>query len=191
MLKSYPSFYALLFLASLILAGSYFFPYWVMHLKAPQYPMGLHMKVYLDHVEGDVDEVNLLNHYIGMEKLQNAAQWERKVAALAVGLLILGGLIVLSFSKKIYFIFYLPPILFLIGFIGDFTFWMYYFGHYLSPEAPVHIKPFMPRLLGAGKIGQFHTQAMFGVGFWLGFLATGIYMLAINIKKKLLTQAST
>ena len=185
-LNSFKTFYGLILLASAIYVGSFFFPYWVMHLKAPQYPTGLHMQVYLDHVEGDVGEVNLLNHYIGMEKLESAAKLEREVAVLALGLLVLGGLIALGFYRKVHFFFYFPPILFLIGFIVDFSYWMYRFGHNLSHEAPVHIKPFTPQILGIGKIGQFHTHAMFGTGFWLGLLATCIYFIAIRMKQKLL-----
>jgi copper chaperone NosL len=73
-----------------LLLGSYLFPYWGVFLKAPQYPEGLRLTVYMSHVVGDVDEVNLLNHYIGMGKLNEAAEFERRYAlfgllALSIG----------------------------------------------------------------------------------------------------------
>src|SRR5262245_49619570 len=44
-------------------------PYWNMKLNAPQYPRGLSLVVYPDHVAGDVEEIDGLNHYIGMRKI--------------------------------------------------------------------------------------------------------------------------
>ena len=67
--------------AAALIVASMFFPYWRMHLNAPQYPQGLYWTVYLDHMEGDIREIDGLNHYIGMAKLHDAARssasWRR------------------------------------------------------------------------------------------------------------------
>ena len=56
-------------LAALSLVISIFFPYWIMTLEAPQYPDGLRVETYINRLEGDVQEIDGLNHYIGMRPL--------------------------------------------------------------------------------------------------------------------------
>ena len=72
-----------LLVARVLLLASLFVPYWQMTLKAPQYPQGLHVRAYLDRLEGDVAEIDSLNHYIGMRPLGEAAQFERETAVAA------------------------------------------------------------------------------------------------------------
>ena len=44
-------------------------PMWRIDLNAPQYPEGLRLFIYPDHLGGNVAIVNGLNHYIGMKPL--------------------------------------------------------------------------------------------------------------------------
>ncbi len=64
----------LLVLAAVMLVVSIFLPFWHMQLNAPQYPGGLHVVGYVNRMTGDVHEIDSLNHYIGMRKLDEAAQ---------------------------------------------------------------------------------------------------------------------
>lgn len=175
----------LMILGACVLVTSFFFPYWEMHMQAPQYPDGLHIYTYLDGVKGDTVEINQLNHYIGMGKIDDAAKFERRIAWYAILGLALGGLIVVALNFKIKRIFYLPPILFLVGFLGDIAYWMYRFGHDLDPSAPFSssIEPFMPVLMGEGTIGQFKTTAFFTTGFWLAVAATAIFTFALMARR--------
>lgn len=170
-------------LGSCILIFSFYFPYWNLTLKAPQYPQGLNLSIYMDHVEGDTAEVNLLNHYIGMSSLDNSAQFERRIAWYAILALSIGAFLVIPVGRKTYKVFYLPPLFFLAGFIGDLFYWLYQAGHNLNPDAPVTIKAFTPTLLGKGQIGQFITSASFGSGFWIAVLATVLIFFVIGRKK--------
>jgi hypothetical protein len=50
---------------------------WILHFEAPQYPKGLDLYVYPHTIEGgnggvDLPEINTLNHYVGMKKLDPA-----------------------------------------------------------------------------------------------------------------------
>jgi copper chaperone NosL len=173
----------LILLGAALLMSSFYFPYWNLTLKAPQYPEGLRLSVYMDHITGDTSEINLLNHYIGMGKLEDAAHFERKIAWVSLLFLALGAVVFLPIGRKVYKVFYLPPVLFLFGFMGDLFFWLHRAGHLLSPDAPVHIKPFTPILIGSGKIGQFSTFAFFGSGFWMAVTATAVIFVAISRKK--------
>lgn len=173
----------LMVLGASILLLSFWLPYWSLDLHAPQYPDGLKIRIYMDHVEGDVREVNLLNHYIGMASLNDAAQFEREFAWYGLLLLALGAVLIIPIGRKSHKIFYLPPIVFLLGFIADLFYWLYQAGHDLNPDAPVNIAPFTPTLFGKGQIGQFKTIALFSTGFWLAILGTVIIFYALGKKK--------
>ena len=64
-----------LLLAAAAVATSVFFPLWRLHLTAPQYPEGLELSIYAWKIQGgglggnDLNEINNLNHYIGMKTL--------------------------------------------------------------------------------------------------------------------------
>ncbi|MES4787742.1 MAG: hypothetical protein C4294_20195, partial [Nitrospiraceae bacterium] len=56
-------------LAAGLLLYSMTLPWWRIVLHAPQYPKGLQIVVYLTWLEGDVAEIDTLNHYIGMKPI--------------------------------------------------------------------------------------------------------------------------
>lgn len=156
-------------IARVLLLASIFLPYWHMELEAPQYPKGLFLTAYVNHLTGDVREIDGLNHYIGMRPLGEAAAFERTAsiwAVIAMFLLVEGAAFIHS---KWAVLVALPAIGFPLGFLGDLYFWMRTFGLNLDPEAPLSqsVKPFVPTVLGEGGIGQFKTYAELGHGYWL------------------------
>jgi peptide/nickel transport system permease protein len=55
--------------AALVLLPVFFLPVlpvWIMKLWAPQYPEGLTLTIYANTIAGDLDKINMLNHYVGM-----------------------------------------------------------------------------------------------------------------------------
>jgi hypothetical protein len=70
--------------AAVLIIVSIFLPYWSLVLHAPQYPQGLVVHAYLDRLEGDVQEIDGLNHYIGMRPLGEAAQLEKSISIFAI-----------------------------------------------------------------------------------------------------------
>ncbi len=156
-------------IARVLLLASIFLPYWHMELEAPQYPKGLFLTAYVNHLTGDVREIDGLNHYIGMRPLGEAAAFERTAsiwAVIAMFLLVEGAAFIHS---KWAVLVALPAIGFPLGFLGDLYYWMRTFGLNLDPEAPLSqsVKPFVPTVLGEGGIGQFKTYAELGHGYWL------------------------
>ena len=155
-------------LACGLYAAAWFVPMWGWYLTAPQYPDGLVMAVYMNEVRGDITEIDILNHYIGMGKLEEAAQLERSLAiygVLGIGLATLIG--VCLPGRRFSGVLALPALLFPVVFLGFVYFWMYSFGHNLNPDAPVSVAPFTPTLLGPGDVGNFHTHGLPGAGFYL------------------------
>ncbi len=156
-------------LARVLMLVSIFLPWWHMTLEAPQYPEGLELTAYVNHLDGDVAEIDGLNHYIGMRKLDDAAAFERANGVwmvIAMVLLVEGAMFVHS---KWAVLLVLPAVLFPAGFIADLQFWLHSHGQNLNPKAPLSssVKPFTPPALGVGTIGQFKTIAEVGIGWWM------------------------
>ena len=63
----------LLVVATALLGTLYVLPIWRVTLDAPQYPEGLGMQIWLNTITGikpnDLDNINNLNHYIGMKRI--------------------------------------------------------------------------------------------------------------------------
>lgn len=173
---------ALLGLAVVLFLVSVLMPYWHMRLNAPQYPKGLFVHAYLNHLEGDVREIDGLNHYIGMRPLAEAAQLERSLSLIAVGALALLVAGAIYIHNRWAALLSMPAVLYPLIFLGDLQFWLANFGTNLDPRAPLSssIDPFVPPVLGKGFVGQFSTVAMPGIGLILATIAsllvlTGLY----------------
>ncbi len=176
----------LLGIAAVLLLASIFLPYWKMTLKAPQYPGGLTVEVYVNRMTGDVDEIDGLNHYIGMRPLGEAAQLERAVSMVAVGILVLLVLAAIFVHSPWAALLALPAILWPFIFIGDMYYWMRHFGLNLDPTAPLSssIEPFVPPILGSGFVGQFETVASFQIGLWMAFLAVALILAGLYYQRR-------
>lgn len=166
----------LFMVARILLLVSIFLPYWHMELDAPQYPDGLFLTAYVNHLTGDVKEIDTLNHYIGMRPLGEAAAFERAASIwmiIAMVLLVEGAAVIHS---RWAVLLGLPAVTFPIGFLVDLHYWMRTFGLNLNPEAPLSssVKPFVPTVVGEGGIGQFRTYADMGTGYWLAVAAAAL-----------------
>lgn len=173
----------LLLLAAAALVVSPRFPYWNMKLNAPQYPKGLSLAIYPDRVGGDVDEIDGLNHYIGMRKIATAAVTERQVGIPAIRLLAIALAIAAVCRSRWAVLLVVPAILFPPVFLADLYWWLRDSGLGLDPRAPLSssIKPFVPQFLGSGKIAQFRTDAWLGLGCYLSLFAAGASVLFASL----------
>lgn len=161
--------------ASLLLLFSLDHHFWTFTLYAPQYPRGLTLHISLTGLAGDVREVDMLNHYIGMSSLQHAAPLERQLAEYGICALV-SALLVTALLGGVRFRKWLPVMAALLplGFIADSFYWLHRFGHELDPRAPLRIPAFTPQLFGNGEIGQFMTFATPQVGFFMTVAAVGV-----------------
>lgn len=173
-------------IARVLLLVSIFFPYWHMELDAPQYPNGLFLTAYVNHLAGDVREIDGLNHYIGMRPLGEAAAFERAASVwmiIAMFLLVEGAAVIHS---RWAVLLALPAVTFPVGFIVDLHYWMRTFGLNLDPEAPLSssVKPFVPTVIGEGGIGQFKTFAEFGAGYWLAVVGSVLIVIGFVFHRR-------
>ena len=171
-------------LVAVIYVVAYQLPYWQFTLHAPQYPEGLDLVIYLDHLGGRVREIDGLNHYIGMEKLGRAAQLERQYSEWGIVLLavLVGGSLLVFRRGWWKWVALVPAVAFPVVFIVDMYYWLYRFGHNLSPRAPIDFPSFTPTMFGEGKIGQFTSNAYPGAGFWMSVAAVGVIVASILLQ---------
>jgi nitrous oxidase accessory protein len=159
-------------------------PYWAMQVRAPQYPKGLNLRIYPHRLEGDVREIDGLNHYIGMRPLVEGATTERRLAIPALLVISLGLLLAAALPGRWALALALPAILFPLLFVGDLYWWLRDFGLNLDPHAPLNraIRPFVPTLLGQGRVGQFASVAWFAGGFYLSATAAAAALAAALLR---------
>lgn len=178
----------LLILLGTVLAGiSYFFEWWELKLVAPQYPGGLFITVSPRGIADspktpsmrDVNEVNSLNHYIGMMSLDDAAKFELMIAPFAITAMVILALVAVFVRKRWSPWLALPVVLFPFLFMADMFYWLRRAGQNLDPMAAITIEPFTPTIVGTGYIGQFSTVAVLQTGFWIAVAGAVLTLIGI------------
>lgn len=151
--------------ALLLLAAALWLPVWTMKLEAPQYPQGLVLQAYGDRIEGDLREINIINHYIGMEKIDAQPAPEMALFQPAIwGLMLL--VLVAPLHRRLSGLAILATAAMPMAILVDLQIWLHHFGQNLDPTAPLRADPFTPLVLGISKIGNFTSTGMVGVGFF-------------------------
>ena len=172
--------------AAILLIISIFLPYWSLVLHAPQYPKGLVVHAYINHLEGDVGEIDGLNHYIGMRPLGEAAQFERSISIFAIGALALLVLAAVFIHSPWAALLSLPAVLLPAVFLGDLYYWLSNFGQNLDPHAALSnsVDPFTPTILGEGIIGQFRTVAYADFGLLIASAASILILVGLYLQRR-------
>jgi copper chaperone NosL len=167
----------------LFLGTLWFFPMWRIDLRAPQYPGGLSMQIWINNLKGDVPIINGLNHYIGMKNI-NQKDFPEFIFLPVTMLIFMGlGILVLIFNKKVSY--YIWTFIFMfIGFFSfyDFYKWEYNYGHNLDPHAPIQVPgmSYQPPILGYKKLLNFEVLSQPDVAGWF-YIAAGVTLLSISI----------
>lgn len=190
----------LIAVSAVMMLSAYFLPLWQIVLEAPQYPEGLGMKIWLNGITGNVDQINGLNHYIGMKHIMVEDFIEFKVLPYVfAGIIIIGLITALKGSRKLLWVWFSILIAFaLIGFI-DFYLWEYDYGHNLDPRAAIKVPgmTYQPPLIGYKQLLNFLAGSLPDVGGILvgvaGLLAIGvlIYEHRVAGRKKFITSEKT
>lgn len=156
--------------ASGALIAVFFLPAWRIDLFAPQYPEGLTMNIWINGLSGNVDVINGLNHYIGMEKISGKMFPEFSFLPYVVGFFILLGMLVAITGRRKFLLIYLG--LTVIGgalAMYDFYQWGYKYGHNLDPTAPIQVPglSYQPPLFGHKRLLNFDAYSFPDVGGWV------------------------
>ena len=177
-------------LAALILIPTFFVPLWRMSFWSQQYPEGLEMYIYSHTLIGgddgnDLTEINVLNHYIGMQELSAENFTELKWIPLIVGLIAVLTLRAAAMGTLGAII----DIIMISIYFALFSLWSFYYklhsyGHNLDPRASVNVDPFNPPVFGHKMVGQFEVWSYPALGTYL-FMTFGLLLiLGLYLSKK-------
>lgn len=162
----------LIVLCAALIVPTFFFPLWKMQLYSNQFPDGLVLNIYSSKLEGgkspdrdDLQEINSLNHYIGMRALQEDDFTEFKWIPFVLGgavLLALRAAVLGKMSK-------LVDLFVLFTYFGLFSLWSFYhklflYGHNLDPTAAIKVPPFTPPMFGHKTMANFEVYNYPDVG---------------------------
>ena len=168
-MKSLPKI--LFLLAVLLPIGLYFFPIWRITLIAPQYPDGVNMYIHIDKISGDtpatLQNINILNHYIGMKQIVPDEIPEFKFFKYVVAGIIGLGIICFFINTPWAFLSWVVVTL-LLSMLGiyDFYLWEYDYGHNLDPKAAISIPGmvYQPPLIGQKYLLNFLAISLPSIG---------------------------
>ncbi|HET9635201.1 MAG TPA: hypothetical protein VFP26_04655 [Gemmatimonadaceae bacterium] len=177
----------LVLIASLLLIGVYVFPLWNVRLTAPQYPEGLGMHIRINTVQGatenDLDNINNLNHYIGMKRIEPSAIPELRFMPWIVAAIVVMGLLTTVVARR-WLVYLWTTALLAIAAAGLFDFWRweYDYGHNLDNEHAVLKIPgmtYQPPLIGGKQLLNFHASSWPAAGGILAGVAMVLALLAV------------
>ena len=177
----------LILLASVLMIAVYVFPLWSVRLTAPQYPEGLGMQIRINTVEGatenDLNNINNLNHYIGMKRIEPDAIPELRIMPWIVAAIIVTGLATAALAKRQLVYAWTAGFL-AIAIIGliDFWKWEYDYGHHLDNEHAILKIPgmtYQPPLIGAKQLLNFRAVSLPSLGGILAGVAMALALTAV------------
>jgi copper chaperone NosL len=167
---------------ALLLLGAYKLPLWKFDFGAPQYPEGLSMTIFIDHLGGDVRSINALNHYVGMGQIDATQFSEFQTFPLLIGVLIGFGVLAALVNRG------WAIGAWIAGFVAfgaygliDFYRWLYAFGHDIDPKAAIQMDPFTPPILGTNTIMNFTITSLPGAAAVLLAVSCALAVLALAL----------
>lgn len=178
--------YNFLFLIGVLMPLLLFvFPLWKITLTAPQYPDGIAMYIWINQITGDTEStlqnINILNHYVGMQYIVPDSIPELKYFPWVVGAMSFLGVAFFFLRKKPLYLTWVI-ILVVLGGLGiyDFYLWEYDYGHNLDPKAPIKVPgmAYQPPVIGSKMLLNFRADSwpalggiFLGIGILLAFIA--------------------
>ncbi|MCB7482104.1 hypothetical protein [Christiangramia sediminis] len=192
----------IMILGSLLLLGLFKFPLWNIMLGAPQYPDPMGMNIYITGIEGvnefDIQNIDGLNHYIGMKKIPKPEEmWEFEVFPIVIGGMAALGVIIgiLGFFGKLSYKWFLGWLILtsVLGILGmyDFNNWLTEYGTDLDPNAIMKMThpdgtpmTYKPPLFGHQKMLNFDVDSWPHTGAYMLFAGMALSLIAFFIGKK-------
>lgn len=161
----------MILLASLLLGLVYLFPMWHISLKAPQYPEGLGLYIHVSDITGqgphDLQNINGLNHYIGMKAIEPGSIKELEYMPIIVGVMMVLGIVVAATGNRTALYLWVAAFL-VVALAGlvDFWMWEYDYGHNLNPHAAIKVPgmSYQPPLIGSKKLLNFTASSWPTIG---------------------------
>jgi nitrous oxidase accessory protein NosD len=151
--------------ALLVAGGGWFLPLWQATLYAPQYPGGLRTVAWGNDVGGDLNEINALNHYVGLGVFDPSDVPEMALWPLALVAAVLAALVAVLVARRwarrlsLVYLWALP-----LGVLAATQYRLHEFGQDVEPGAAFRMEPFTPWVVGKTTVWNFETWAWPGLG---------------------------
>lgn len=165
---------AILLGSVLLLASTLVLPLWDIAIFAPQYPEGLSLQIWLNRIGGDLRNINILNHYVGMKEISPSDIPELTYFPILVGgILGLGVLALVTVHALSIGAYVAAFAMFAVFSLYDFWKWEYDYGHDLNPLAPIKVPgmSYQPPLFGKETLLNITIYSYPAVGGWLMMLS--------------------
>lgn len=186
-------------LGSVLMLTVFYFPLWNIELGAPQYPNPLGMNIYINDIKGvqefDLQNINGLNHYIGMKQIPNSHElWEFTVFPIVIAFMAIMGIAIafavhlnkLSYKSFLHWSI-LMVLLVALG-VYDFYRWLSYYGENLSSEAILKLvdkhgvpMSYTPPLFGHKKLLNFDVYSYPHIGAYCLLIGITLILIAYII----------
>ena len=183
----------LMLAAAVALMLMFAFPLWKITLEAPQYPKGISMFIWVTKITGSepgtLQNINILNHYIGMKAIEPDSIPELQFMQYII-MALAGMAVLLALLNK-----WRVNLVWLILLVGagalaiyDFYIWEYDYGHNLDPNAAIKIEgmSYQPPLIGKKVILNFtaHSWPRLGSLFMSLSMVSGGFAVFLGRKEK-------
>jgi len=185
----------MMIIGSLLLLGLFFFPLWNITLEAPQYPIPLGMDIHIDKFtdtnEFDIKNINLMNHYVGMQYIPDTIP-EFEIFPIVIGIMVFLGVILGFVGRyKLFMVWFVVMALLGVAGMYDFYLWEYDYGHNLDPKAIMNFKNpdgsvmgFQPPLFGTKLILNFTAHSYPRTGAYFMFAGMLLTFISFFVGKK-------
>lgn len=182
-------------LGGLLVSALFVLPMWNITLEAPQYPepigMDIHINRFADANPNDIQNINIMNHYVGMKEIPEMIPEFEIFPLFAGGMTVLGIVFGLIGNRKLYLVWF--GIMLVLGSIAmyDFYLWEYDYGHNLKENAAIKFTDsegqpmaYQPPLIGNKMILNFNALSWPRSGTYLMVLGMLLSIVAFYKAKK-------
>ncbi|MBU2646235.1 cytochrome C [bacterium] len=177
------------------LIGARTVPVWRVSLEAPQYPKasfpdGIPVFFHMTDFSGKVNEMNTINHYIGMDPMEAGAVFLRQIAPFVYLIFTILLVVYLFYNGPLWWLLGIIPALMPWYYLFFYSKWLYWFGHNMHDFGQFEVKPFMPTVFGDGKVAQFTTHSYPTVGFYLLLVYFLLLVFSVLIRRKAMKEST-
>lgn len=178
----------LIWIVPIVLAiTALFLPLWKFRLTAV-FLAGkwLEVSVYpIDGIVGDVENVNVVNHYVGLRPIGNSYVPEIRYLPIFyvtfTALLSLTAYWGMRRNVRLALIMHLASTVLLVALLTYVYYWLYNYTHDISPDAPIKMEPFDPPFLGEYHIANFVVLSVWGESMYAMIAAVVVSILSILV----------
>ncbi|MCB9186455.1 MAG: hypothetical protein H6601_06880 [Flavobacteriales bacterium] len=179
----------IMIVAALLPTALFFLPMWTIQLSAPQYPEPLGMEIFITKIagekDGDLQNINLMNHYVGMKEIPEHIPEFEFFPWIVGGMIVLGVVFGLIGNRLLFLLwFWIASILGCLG-MYDFYQWEYDYGTSLDPKAAIkfmdeagQLITYQPPLIGTQTILNFEATSLPAIGAYILFLGMALSIVA-------------